>query len=74
MTYPHTLTYPHTPERKERLKMWGEAIVSALADHNVKAVPGLLIAMSADGFGHEAEQWRRRMLDGCAIAAEAGER
>ena len=39
-----------------------EAIIAALAAHDVAAVPGLLVRMTLDGYGHEAESLRRDML------------
>ena len=35
-----------------------EAIIAALAAHDVAAVPGLLVRMTLDGYGHEAESLR----------------
>lgn len=41
---------------------WYAAIGRALTDGEVKAVPVLLVSMASDGYGHEAEDLRRRLL------------
>lgn len=38
------------------------AVSAALRAHDTEAVPGLLILMAADGYGHEAEELRRDLL------------
>jgi hypothetical protein len=44
------------------LEQWHESIAEALRDGAVDAVPGILVLMARDGWGHEAEQTRREML------------
>lgn len=44
------------------LEQWHAALAEALHDGEVRAVPGILVAMTLDGFGHEAETARRMML------------
>lgn len=44
------------------LEQWHESIAAALRDGAVDAVPGILVLMARDGWGHEAEQTRREML------------
>lgn len=46
-----------------------DAITAALAAHDVKAVPALLVAMALDGYGHEAETLRRDMSRASASRA-----
>lgn len=41
---------------------WNAAISAALRADDIKAVPGLLVLMALDGYGHEAESLRRLML------------
>jgi hypothetical protein len=43
------------------LEQWHESIANALRDGAVDAVPGILVLMARDGWGHEAEQTRREM-------------
>lgn len=38
------------------------AITAALDAGDIKAVPGLLVLMAGDGYGHEAEQLRRELV------------
>lgn len=49
---------------------WHDAILRALRDKNVAAVPALLVAMAADGYGHEAEELRRQMLQAATTDEE----
>ena len=44
------------------LASWQAAIRSALRERDIPAVVSLLVAMAADGYGHEAEELRRQML------------
>lgn len=43
------------------------AIAAAVQGGDVHAVPGLLTLMALDGFGHEAEETRRRMVTTLAV-------
>lgn len=38
------------------------AVSAALRAKDTEVVPGLLIRMALDGYGHEAEELRRQML------------
>ena len=44
------------------LAQYHAAINSAIRAEDVKAVPGLLVMMASDGYGHEAESLRRDLL------------
>jgi hypothetical protein len=41
---------------------WVEVLAEAIDAGEVKAVPGILVAMALDGYGHEAEEARRQIL------------
>ncbi len=38
------------------------AVSAALRAEDIEAIPGLLVLMAADGYGHEAEELRRQLL------------
>jgi hypothetical protein len=41
---------------------WHESLAKAVHDRAFDAVPGLLVLMAIDGYGHEAEEARRQMV------------
>ena len=47
---------------------WNAALSAAIRADDLQAIPGLLVLMSLDGYGHEAESWRRHMLATLKIA------
>lgn len=38
------------------------AVSAALRAEDIEAIPGLLVLMAADGYGHEAEELRRQLI------------
>lgn len=46
---------------KHPLTNYYAAISAAIRAHDLEAVPGLLVRMALDGYGHEAEELRRQM-------------
>ena len=47
---------------KHSLAQYYAAVSAALRAEDVEDVPGLLVLMAADGYGHEAEELRRQMV------------
>ncbi len=45
------------------LEQWHEVVSEVIADGNVEAVPGILVYMALDGWGHEAEELRRTLIE-----------
>ena len=56
-------------DQTHTLAQYHAAITSAIRAEDIKAIPGLLVMMASDGYGHEAEVLRRDMLT--VIATEA---
>lgn len=50
---------------------WYGAVSAALRVNDIEAVPGLLVLMTLDGFGHEAEALRRLMVT-AGVSTETG--
>lgn len=46
---------------KHSLAQYYAAVSAALRATDMEAIPGLLVLMAADGYGHEAEELRRMM-------------
>ncbi len=51
---------------------WYAALGAAIRANDMDAVPGLLTLMALDGFGHEAEQWRRDTLAAMTVLNAEG--
>lgn len=45
------------------LEQWHDLICDVVAVGDAKAVPGILIYMALDGWGHEAETLRRTLFE-----------
>lgn len=54
---------------KHLLADWYAALGAAIRAEDVQAVPGLLVLMALDGYGHEAEQWRRETSMALSVAS-----
>lgn len=50
------------PTHQATLEQWHAALAKAIRDRAIGAVPGILVRMARDGWGHEAEEARRQML------------
>lgn len=59
-----------THEHAATLEQWHDALAKAIHDRAVGAVPGILVRMARDGWGHEAEEARRQMLAATSTARE----
>jgi hypothetical protein len=57
-------------EHAATLEQWHGALAKAIRDQAIGAVPGILVRMARDGWGHEAEEARRRMLAATSAARE----
>lgn len=55
------------------LEQWHAALADAIRDGFPQAVPGILVRMALDGYGHEAEEARRRMVAASAAMDAAKE-
>jgi len=55
------------------LENWYAALGAAIRAEDVEAVPGLLVLMALDGYGHEAEQWRRDTSMALAVVKGGGD-
>lgn len=55
---------------KHSLAQYYAAASAALRAKDVEAVPGLLVLMAADGYGHEAEELRRQMVLVSAVSSD----
>lgn len=56
------------PERP--LAAYYAAVSAALRADDTEAIPGLLIVMAVDGYGHEAEELRRELLLAAKVEPE----
>jgi hypothetical protein len=59
-----------TPTHQATLEQWHAALAKAIRDRAIGAVPGILVRMALDGWGHEAEEARRQMLAATDVARE----